>query len=227
MKKKNPLAINPSHDEHDPVYVYGTNQADNISLSGGPQYVLAGNGDDYVSAGGGPDTVEGQNGKDLILGGGGPDRLIGGNGNDVILGGGGPDQLFGGNGDDILDGGAAFDILTGGHGADVFVFAAHSEEDGGHEADGHEENTEVHDEPSEIITDFKPGVDKIDLSNFEGVDTFSYEPAKYAIWVEQDGDNAVTYVDTNGDLGGEHPAELSIMLLDVQASSLSASDFIL
>jgi Ca2+-binding RTX toxin-like protein len=72
--------------------------------------------------------------------------LTGGAAADILLGGAGPDRLAGGAGDDILIDGAGADTLTGGAGADVFVMSA----DGG----------------ADTITDFTPGVDRIDLSGW-------------------------------------------------------------
>lgn len=216
-------------DEHETLIIDGTNKSDSINTGGGAQYVIADNGSDYIFSGGGPDVVEGQNGNDTILGGGGPDKLFGNNGSDLIIGGPGPDELNGGNGSDTLEGGAAFDILTGGQGMDVFVFDAHSTEDEGHgELISVRDYSEDNDHwKMDTITDFKSGVDKIDFTKLEAVKTFSFEPAEYSVWVEQDGVNAIVRVDTNGDLSGGHIAEINILLLGIDANSLSVKDFLL
>ena len=65
---------------------------------------------------------------------------------DLLVGGAGADALSGGAGDDILIAGAGRNTLTGGAGADVFVFTRSGEE-----------NT---------ITDFQPGLDRIDISDY-------------------------------------------------------------
>lgn len=232
-------------EEHDPELIYGTNQADVIKTGGGPQHIFAGNGDDVVSAGGGPDIVEGENGQDLLTGGGGPDSMIGGNGDDVLTGGPGPDTLFGGNGDDVLTGGESADMLTGGRGADTFVYLArsdapaHGEEDegggdegGGHADGGHADGGDEggHDDGGpkvETITDFKAGVDKIDFTAFDNLVAFASDvPTANAIWVEQVGENTVVKVDLQNGVDGEHPAEMSIVLLGVTAIDLSAADFL-
>ena len=227
-------------DDHDhvPEVVYGTNKSDVINTGGGPQHIIAGNGDDYVSAGGGPDVVDGGNGQDILTGGGGPDSMNGGNGDDVLIGGPGPDTLSGDNGDDVLTGGEGPDMLTGGRGADTFVYLERSDapargdedeheggegEEGGHEDDGHEDGGPK----VETITDFKAGVDKIDFTAFDNLVAFSPDvPTENAIWVEQVGDDTVVMVDLMNGVDGDHPAEMSILLVGVNANDLSAVDFL-
>lgn len=70
--------------------------------------------------------------------------LAGSSGNDILLGGAGDDIITGGAGNDILRDGAGVDVLTGGAGANLFIMAA--------------------DGALDIITDFKPGIDSLDLS---------------------------------------------------------------
>lgn len=82
----------------------------------------------------------------ILQGGAGNDRLTGDARSDMILGGAGNDTLSGGAGDDILRDGAGSDTLSGGAGADVFVL----------DGDG----------LRDTITDFEPGVDKLDISGF-------------------------------------------------------------
>jgi Ca2+-binding RTX toxin-like protein len=77
------------------------------------------------------------------------DTLIGSDGADVIIAGGGNDLLFGGPGNDTLSGGLGNDHLTGGTGADRFVMNAAFD---GSPAAG-----------TDVITDFRPGIDVIDL----------------------------------------------------------------
>ncbi|MCP1444036.1 VCBS repeat-containing protein [Pseudomonas sp. GGS8] len=73
------------------------------------------------------------------------DSLTGDNNSNVINGGLGNDALNGGGGDDLLIGGPGDNTLTGGSGADTFQwFKGNS---------GHD-----------VITDFTPGTDKLDLS---------------------------------------------------------------
>jgi VCBS repeat-containing protein len=73
------------------------------------------------------------------------DTLTGDNNNNIINGGLGNDVLNGGGGDDILIGGLGNNTLTGGSGADTFEWLKGNS--------GHD-----------VITDFAPGTDKLDLS---------------------------------------------------------------
>lgn len=73
------------------------------------------------------------------------DTLTGNNANNVINGGLGNDILNGGGGDDLLIGGLGNNTLSGGAGADTFQWLKGNS--------GHD-----------VITDFTPGTDKLDLS---------------------------------------------------------------
>ncbi|MDU8911391.1 calcium-binding protein [Aestuariicoccus sp. MJ-SS9] len=214
-----------SHDEgpggddghdHEPEVVMGTNQPDTIDTGGGPQEIHGLNGNDVIHAGGGPDTAYGGNGSDEIYGQGGPDMLYGGNGRDLLKGGGGPDTLEGGNGADTIEGGRGMDTSTGGGGPDTFVFASPQDVPGHGPCDEGRRET---------ITDFDPNVDTVDFRGL-GLDGFSSGAEAYHAWAVQDGDNSVLYVDTDGNLGGAHPAEMGILLLGVDASDLSDSCFL-
>jgi len=79
-----------------------------------------------------------------ILGGNFSDALAGTPNNDLIMGLNRNDVLSGGAGDDRLVDGRGVDTLIGGAGADVFTF--------------------VSDGMADIIEDFTPGVDRIDMS---------------------------------------------------------------
>lgn len=74
----------------------------------------------------------------------GGQTISGSAGNDFLIGGAGVDQISGGNGDDIIVDGGGRDLMTGGNGRDLFVLSADGEED--------------------IITDFNPAFDRLDLS---------------------------------------------------------------
>ena len=80
----------------------------------------------------------------LASGGGG--TLSGGGGDDILSGQGGADTINGGNGDDLIMDGAGADRMTGGAGADEFIF--------------------VIDGARDVIVDFQPGIDRIDLTSF-------------------------------------------------------------
>ncbi|NVJ96540.1 MAG: M10 family metallopeptidase C-terminal domain-containing protein [Alphaproteobacteria bacterium] len=112
-------------------------------------YVEAGDGDDTIGGGAGNDELYGDqkrgygHGDDVIYGGAGDDTISGDAGNDLLYGGIGNDVIRGRWGDDTLFAGDGDDQLSGGSGADIFVFSG---------ATGHD-----------VITDFDPGTDTLDL----------------------------------------------------------------
>lgn len=77
------------------------------------------------------------------------DTLSGLDGNDFLNGWGGNDILSGGNGNDSLLGDVGSDQLTGGSNADLFSYNTVSDSISG---------------ARDVITDFTPNVDKVDLS---------------------------------------------------------------
>lgn len=84
---------------------------------------------------------------DTYYGGDSPDTIIGSSGDDTIFGMGRNDIIDGGDGNDRLVDGRGRDVLTGGAGADIFEFIA----------DGRRDK----------ITDFEPGIDRIDFSDYD------------------------------------------------------------
>ena len=158
---------------------------DAVSLSGSAaadRYIGTGFGDRMAGARG-DDWLEGRSGDDRLGGGDGRDRLDGGAGGDRLWGEGGRDSLSGGSGDDRLAGGAGADTLTGGAGRDRFVFDSAAGARG------------------DVITDFRPGVDVIDLrgfmrgGDFIGAARFTGE----ADQVRYDRDEGILRGDVNGD----------------------------
>lgn len=127
----------------------GTDANDKISGGFGSDIISGGKGRDELIGGFGNDTLHGGQNADWLKGGWGYDTLDGGTGNDKLDGGFGKDNLNGGDGMDTLIGGLDADTLTGGKGADVFVY-----------------NNTLDSVLlfEDVITDFKSGEDKIDLS---------------------------------------------------------------
>lgn len=93
-----------------------------------------------------------------IIGSSRAESLAGGDTNDLIAGMAGDDTLSGGAGDDILMDGKGADEMWGGPGADVFVLAADGETD--------------------VIRDFTPGVDRLDLSGWGRIYSVEVLPMK-------------------------------------------------
>ena len=162
-----------------------------------------GNGDDYVNVvderidtgGEGVDEHSDGNGNDhvdYVVGGLSPGYLVSDPLLPSILVIAGDDELSGGPGDDWIDGGGGNDRLSGGQGADVFIFAPWSGDD--------------------LITDFRVGEDKIDLTAFADIDYADDLAAR------QQGDNLV--IDLSAQGGGE------ITLQDFDAADLADLQFI-
>ena len=126
--------------------VAGDRGDDTIEAGEGDDVVDAGRDDDLVAGGEGDDTLIGDRGDDSLDGGEGDDLLDGGRDDDLLTGGEGDDTLIGGRGDDTLSGGEGDDVLEGGRGEDLFVFAAGTGFD--------------------VVTDFDPGDDLIQLNGF-------------------------------------------------------------
>jgi len=130
------------------------NGLDNVIRGNRAENTLSGKGgDDRLFGAGDDDILFGGAGNDRLHGGSGEDRLVGGKGRDRLEGGSGGDRLFGGDGADRLDGGRGRDVLTGGKGADMFLFRSEKDSGRGRNAD--------------VIRDFEPGRDTIDLSRID------------------------------------------------------------
>ncbi|RMD88922.1 MAG: hypothetical protein D6811_13140 [Alphaproteobacteria bacterium] len=82
-------------------------------------------------------------------GGDAANALVGGDADDLLFGNAGDDTLSGGAGRDTLIDGTGVDTMTGGPGADLFVFYS--------------------DNRMDTVTDFTPGEDKLDVTDFEGL----------------------------------------------------------
>jgi hypothetical protein len=159
---------------------------DTLSGGAGRDTLIGGVGHDRLDGGEGHDRLEGGAGRDTLLGRTANDTLIGGAGHDRLHGGIGDDVLIGGRGNDTLIGGPGRDRLTGGAGADVFVFTNVRKIGNG--------------AGSDRITDFQPGIDKIDFAglglHFDG-EAFSGKPG--SIRFEPTTSGGRLQIDTNGD----------------------------
>ena len=99
------------------------------------------------------------------------DRLTGGANDDLLTGFGGDDVLSGQGGDDRLIDGAGADVMRGGAGADVFTF--------------------VQDSRMDRVTDFTPGEDKLDLSDFPllyDIDRLQFAQKDYGVLIRYGAD---------------------------------------
>jgi Ca2+-binding RTX toxin-like protein len=130
--------------------IYGGTEANMLLGNDGNDTIYAGNSGDFIGGGTGNDVLLGGDGNDVIYLGSGNDFTGGGAGNDVIYAGAGTNRIYAGFGDDTVVAGYGRDVITGGPGADHFVFASSAQIGIGAARD--------------VITDFAPGVDKIDLS---------------------------------------------------------------
>ena len=157
--------------------VHGTALGDHLSGDGSSNHLLGQDGDD---------NLDGRAGDDILSGGTGNDTEHGGDGNDAIYGDDGDDVIDGGAGNDAIDGGVGTDTLTGGAGADTFVFFVGS---------GHD-----------VVTDFDVSQDVIDLSQTDGVSSYSA--------AQVDGDVVVTLTPDD-----------TITLKNVSLSLLTAAQF--
>jgi Ca2+-binding RTX toxin-like protein len=166
------------------------------------------------------DRLGGNSGANSLSGSGGDDVLDGLGGNDNLSGGSGADALNGGAGQDILAGnGGIIDVLTGGTGADTFRFFTTSD-------------TGVGGGKRDVIADFTPGVDKLDLNFVDakvaasGDQAFAFVGSKAftaegQVRVVTEGDHNVIQLNTSGVSGAEAEIHLTGQV------NVAASDFFL
>ncbi|NKD86617.1 calcium-binding protein [Haematospirillum jordaniae] len=156
---------------------------------------------EHVTGGSGNDELTGDDKHNTLYGGDGDDTLNGGAGNDILNGGAGDDHLFGGAGNDTLNGGMGSDTLIGGAGDDRFVYGSAAETVG------------------DVITDFKAGEDRIDLSGVGRFALLGDRPLSGALWTVRDGKDLLLRGDTDGDAT---TAEVDLRLKNV--ASLDVAD---
>ncbi|GAB4366513.1 MAG: hypothetical protein Kow00121_03960 [Elainellaceae cyanobacterium] len=119
---------------------------DDLTLVGN---AIVGIGNDLNNAITGNDlnnSLAGRSGNDILIGLGGNDFLSGEAGNDDLQGGSGRDRIVAGSSNDRIDGGQGKDRVTGGEGKDKFYIAKARKKD------------------MDIITDFNPADDTIQIS---------------------------------------------------------------
>ncbi len=207
----------------------GTTGANLITSSSGSDRIFGLGGDDTLSASGGNDLVVGGGGADTIIGGTGLDTLDGGTGNDSLFGYAGNDVVRGGTGADLISGGGGRDIMNGGTfsggvfvpdgEADTFYFATVDESFSG---------TGTRD----IIRDFEPGIDQIDLSAIDAIpgganDAFTFigTTAFSGTAGEVRLASAGAFTIVQADVDGDGIADFDLRLDG--APSLTAADFVL
>ena len=104
-----------------------------------------------------------------VIGGSLNDTIVGNSLANSLTGGAGNDSLSGGDGNDTLTGGSGTDTMTDGVGDDIYQFLSVSDSGVGAARD--------------VLTDFSPGFDKIDLSAIDANTTIA-------------GDQAFTFIGT-------------------------------
>lgn len=155
------------------------------------------------------EAVEGSALADSITGDANPNRLYGDAGKDTLIGGGGADTIIGGAGQDSV---------TGGTGVDVFVFT------------GLGDFNSVTATGADVITDFRSGADKIDLTGVDADTALAGDQAFTQLLTTGTAftkagqlrlDSGVLYGNTDSDA----TAEFALKLTSVAA--LNLSDFYL
>ena len=142
------------------TYAGGTITVEGVQLTGEDIEYAA-----FAQEGG---EVSGGIGNDTLYSGSGEDTVSGGEGDDYLNSGRGDDAVDGGEGDDSIVGGDGNDTLTGGEGNDTFSFSQDSGDD--------------------VITDFTPGEDHIDLRSY-GIEDIEYEIS----YDEETGNSTITH----------------------------------
>jgi Ca2+-binding RTX toxin-like protein len=216
--------------------IWDFNSASYLDGGLGDDNIDAGDQNDTIFGGGGNDTIDPDDGNDLVYcgtgndfidlidGNIGKDKIFGEAGIDTLNGGGGNDLLDGGVGNDLISGGLGRDTLTGGAGKDVFDYNSVTES-------GTTNTTR------DKILDFQSGkvttaIDKIDLSGIDAVpgggdDSFNFITGAFTaagqVRVVQSGADAIVQVNT---VGAGAP-EMTILLVNVDVSTITGLDFIL
>lgn len=148
--------------------------ADDVLTAAGRALFLGG-GDDIGRGGRRADSLYGETGDDTLRGQGGNDSLWGESGDDVLSAGAGADLIDTGSGADMAFGAAGADTfvirfsgdtLSGGAGDDRFVFSDYLGSETARISGGQGRDVYVVDSDTRnvVVTDFRPGTDRIDIS---------------------------------------------------------------
>jgi Ca2+-binding RTX toxin-like protein len=124
------------------------------------------------------DGLFGDNGANSLQGYLGDDVLLGFGDDDFLEGSFGYDSLNGGSGNDTLSGGQDGDTLAGGPGADVFVWSS-SYLGGQYDSGGVLPSGKVDWANMDVVLDFTPGEDKIDVSQVDADATTFGSPTDF------------------------------------------------
>jgi Ca2+-binding RTX toxin-like protein len=111
------------------------------------------------------DGLFGDNGANSLQGYLGDDVLLGFGDDDFLEGSNGYDSLNGGSGNDLLSGGRDGDTLAGGPGADVFVWSSYF--GGQYDSGGVLPSGNIDWANMDVVLDFNPAEDKIDVSQVD------------------------------------------------------------
>jgi len=194
-------------------------KADTVNGGLGDDTIVTGAGDDTVDGGAGDDDITTDGGADTITAGDGDDTIVSGKGIDMIDAGDGDDTISADNGADTVDAGAGEDSIDGGKGADTLS--------GGDDTDTdtfyYDALTDSQWDAFDVITDFTSGEDVIDLSGVgavvfkgnatdptdltnklagDGTIEAIFEIQTNTLWVDMDGDGAITTADLRIELTG-------------------------
>jgi Ca2+-binding RTX toxin-like protein len=188
--------------------IYGERGFDKLWGGFGDDWIGGGNGDDELRGEGGDDYLTGALGQDKLWGGNGADTLRGGGYADRLWGGAGDDFLFGDEGADDLDGGPDSDRLDGGRGPDLLIGGGGSDLLTG----GLGKDRFAFDGASgrDFILDFEDGRDVITYTG--GAQTYA--------------DLTITDTTAGALVHMGDPFGASVTLVGIQASQLSAADFL-
>ncbi|WP_377188108.1 M10 family metallopeptidase C-terminal domain-containing protein [Ruegeria meonggei] len=191
------------------------------------EHVSGSDANDQITGSKVANILNGRNGSDTLDGQEGDDTLNGGRHSDILIGGRGQDTINGGNGADIIEGGKGLDFMNGGNGTDTFVFTTMRDST----------NSTIY---SDVISDFRSGEDKIDLSAIDaseilpGDDAFIFR-GQGPITTSQEGEISYLKIDAAGtandrtyvfiDSDADKAREMVIELTGLH--DLTANDFIL